>query len=78
LWAALPIFFGTGIPAASLFYKENEEEKHIVFIDASRHTKMQVNKQTAAEDIEKIVATYLDFSEIEKYSHVRRSVKYRE
>ena len=74
------LFFGTGIPAAILIFNKarkhwdnarSKRDKHLLFIDASRECE-DSNKQNRLrpQDIDKIVSTYREFAEIEKYSHL--------
>lgn len=74
------LFYGTGIPAAILIFNKarkswdkakNKRDKHVLFIDASReYEDGKKQNRLRACDIEKIVATFKDFKEIEKYSHL--------
>lgn len=74
------VFYGTGIPVAILVFNKGrknwneaitERDKHIIFIDASNEfddgTKQNILRD---EDINKIISTYKDFIEIEKYSYL--------
>jgi type I restriction enzyme M protein len=65
------LFFGTGIPAAILVFKKNRVNNDILFIDASREFDKAKNQNNLTdENIAKIIETYRNRSEIEKYSHV--------
>lgn len=65
------LFFGTGIPAAILVFKKNRVNNDILFIDASREFDKAKNQNNLTdENIAKIIKTYRNRSEIEKYSHV--------
>jgi len=74
------LFFGTGIPAAILIFNKGRKpwdeaetirDKHVLFIDASReYFDGKKQNRLREQDIEKIVATFRDFKEIEKYSHL--------
>jgi type I restriction enzyme M protein len=65
------LFFGTGIPAVILVFKKNRVNNDILFIDASREFDKAKNQNNLTdENIEKIIETYRNRSEIEKYSHV--------
>lgn len=65
------LFFGTGIPAAILVFKKNRVNNDILFIDASREFDKAKNQNNLTdENIEKIIETYRNRIEIEKYSHV--------
>ncbi len=64
------LFFGTGIPATILIFKKSRKNSDILFIDASREFEKDKNQnRLRKEDIEKIVTTYKNRNEIEKYSH---------
>ncbi|UPO96536.1 type I restriction-modification system subunit M [Cetobacterium somerae] len=65
------LFFGTNIPACILIFKNNRKDKDIVFIDASNEFAKEKNQNVLRdEDIKKIVSTYKERKEIEKYSHI--------
>lgn len=72
------LFQTTGIPVAILIFDrsrepggKNENRKDVLFIDASREFITDKKQNTLSdENIEKIVDTYKNRGEIEKYSHV--------
>lgn len=65
------LFFGTGIPATILVFKKNRTNNDILFIDASREFDKAKNQNNLTDElIEKILDTYQNRREIEKYSHV--------
>jgi len=65
------LFFGTGIPATILVFKKNRMHNDILFIDASREFDKAKNQNNISDvNIEKIIETYRNRMEIEKYSHV--------
>ena len=65
------LFFGTNIPACILIFKNNRKDNDIIFIDASNEFAKEKNQNVLRdEDIKKIVSTYKDRKEIEKYSHI--------
>ncbi len=74
------LFYGTGIPAAIFIFNrarnpggqaETLRDKHVLFIDASReYDDGKKQNRLRPQDIEKIVSTYREFKEIEKYSHL--------
>jgi len=74
------LFYGTGIPAAILVFNkarksweeaESARDKHLLFIDASREFEDgKKQNRLRDEDIKKIVSTFREFKEIEKYSHL--------
>ena len=65
------IFYGTSIPTCILVMKKcRKQEDNILFIDASREfEKVKTQNKLRPEHIRKIVETYRNRTEIEKYSH---------
>lgn len=65
------IFYGTSIPTCILVFKKcRENPENILFIDASREFEKWKNQNKLTnENIEKIINTYRNREEIEKYSH---------
>ena len=65
------LFFGTSIPAVILIFKKGRKNKDIIFIDASREFDKDKNQNSINDKhIAKILNTYHDRKEIEKYSHI--------
>ena len=66
------IFYGTSIPTCILVFKKcRQDDGNILFIDASEeYEKVKNQNKLRPEDIDKIVGTYANREEIEKYSHV--------
>lgn len=68
------IFYGTGIPAALLIINKDKSEDRknkVLFIDASQGFVKDGNKNKLRDEyIEKIVKTFDDFKEVEKYAEV--------
>ena len=65
------LFFGTGIPACILVFNKNKKTNDVLFIDASKEFESGKNQNVLRDlDIEKIVETYKNRQDIEKYSHV--------
>lgn len=68
------IFYGTGIPAAIIVINKNkvEERRHkVLFIDGSNDFVKDGNKNKLRdEDIEKIVTTFDEYKDVEKYASV--------
>ena len=66
------LFYGTGIPALIMVFSKNRKPNEpILFIDASREFEKGKNQNYLRDkDIEKIVQTYKDKKEIDKYSHL--------
>ncbi|WP_339865053.1 type I restriction-modification system subunit M [Paremcibacter congregatus] len=66
------LFFGTGIPAAILIFKQNKTDGSVLFIDASREydSGKNQNRLDQARHIDKIVATYRAREDVDKYAHL--------
>lgn len=68
------IFYGTGIPAALLIInkdKTEERKNKVLFIDASQGFIKDGNKnKLREEDVEKIITTFDNFENVEKYAEV--------
>lgn len=66
------IFYGTSIPTCILVFKKcRENEDNILFIDASKEFEAGKNQNRLRdEDVDRIIETYKNRKEIEKYSHV--------
>ena len=66
------IFYGTSIPTCILVFKKcRENEDNILFIDASKEFEAGKNQNRLRdEDVDKIIETYKNREEIEKYAHV--------
>lgn len=66
------IFYGTSIPTCILVMKKcRKEDDNILFIDASKEfEKVKTQNKLCKEHIDKIVDTYRNRTEIEKYSHL--------
>lgn len=64
------LFFGTTIPACILVFKKCRENDDILFIDASKlYEKGKNQNYLKDEHIQKIIDTYKDRKEVEKFSH---------
>lgn len=67
------LFFGTGIPACILVFKQNRDREDILFIDASGDNYFEKGKnqnKLREEDINRIVDAYEKYEDIEKFAHV--------
>ena len=68
------LFYGTSIPTCILVFKGKEkrqETKDILFIDASEEFKKEKNKNVLTkENIDKIIKTYSERKDVEKYAHL--------
>jgi len=65
------VFYGTSIPTCILVIKKcRKEDDNILFVDASKEfEKIKTQNKLRPEHIDKIVETYRNRTEIEKYSH---------
>src|SRR5699024_2362872 len=65
------LFYGTGIPTVILVYKKCRQiDDSVLFIDGSKgFTKIGNKNVLRPKDIDKIIETYEDRQEIDKYSH---------
>ena len=65
------IFYGTSIPTCILVIKKcRKEDDNILFIDASKEfEKVKTQNKLRPEHIQKIIDTYRERRDIEKYSH---------
>lgn len=66
------LFFGTSIPASILVFKKCKEvPENVLFIDASKHFEKGKNQnRLRPSDIDKIIETYTERKEEDKYSHL--------
>lgn len=65
------LFFGTGIPAAIMIFNKGKEHENVLFIDASEEFEKGTKQNNLRDqDIEKIVETFHDFEEKDKFSYI--------
>ena len=65
------LFFGTGIPAAILVFRQDKADDKVLFIDASREFQAGKNQNALSnENIRKIVETYTARTAVDKYAHL--------
>jgi len=68
------LFYGTGIPAALLIINKNkpaERKQKVIFINGELEYEEGKNQnRLRGEDIDKIIATYDDYTEVNRYSSV--------
>jgi len=67
------LFFGTGIPAVILVFKQNRNRKEVLFIDSSGDDFVEKGKNQNVlreEDIQRIVDAYEKYEKIAKFAHV--------
>ncbi len=73
------LFYGTGIPAAILVFKKYKTTTDVIFIDASREFKAGKNQNLLGVDnIQKIVDTYRNGQNVDKYAYVASIEEIRE
>ncbi|AQS05034.1 type I restriction-modification system subunit M [Clostridium beijerinckii] len=73
------LFYGTSIPTVILVLKKNRENKDILFVDASNDFEKNKNQNNLRdEDIDKIIKTYRERKDVEKYAHVATIEEIRE
>jgi len=65
------LFYGTSIPTTILVFKKNRQTKDILFIDASNDFEKDKNQNNLTnENIDKIIKTFKERQDIEKYAHL--------
>lgn len=65
------LFYGTSIPTTVIILKKNRTTRDVLFIDASHEfTKGKNQNILSKEHIDKIVETYKERKDVEKYAHV--------
>lgn len=65
------LFYSTSIPTVVLVFKKNRERKDIFFIDASSDFEKGKKQNKLREaDIDKIISTYTNRVDVDKYAHV--------
>ncbi|OCN06309.1 restriction endonuclease subunit M [Erysipelotrichaceae bacterium MTC7] len=74
------IFFGTSIPTCILVFKKcREDNEHVLFIDASNEFESGKNQNRLTNDnVDKIVDTFKNREEIDKYSHLATMAEIKE
>lgn len=65
------LFYGTSIPTIILVFKKNRKTKDILFIDASNDFEKGKNQNNLNdENIDKIINTFKERKDVDKYAHV--------
>ncbi|HWQ40883.1 MAG TPA: type I restriction-modification system subunit M [Desulfosporosinus sp.] len=65
------LFYGVGIPTTILVFKKNRQTKGILFIDASNEFEKGKNQNRLTDkNINKIIETYKNRVDVDKYAHV--------
>lgn len=65
------LFYSTGIPTVVLVLKKNRPNKDVLFINASKGFEKDKNQnKLREEDIDKIINTYKERKDVERYAHV--------
>lgn len=74
------IFYGTGIPTTILVFKKaKRSDRNVLFIDASREFEKAKNQNRLTEEhISKIVETYREREDVDKYAHLASIEEIRE
>ncbi|WP_106494700.1 type I restriction-modification system subunit M [Lentibacillus sp. Marseille-P4043] len=73
------IFFNTSIPTTIIVLKKNRSTKDVLFINASKEFEKGKNQNLLkAEHIEKILKTYIERDDVNKYSHLASFVEVKE
>lgn len=67
------LFYSTGIPTVILVLKKNKTNKDVLFIDASKGFEKGKNQNILRDkDIDKIINTYKERKDVERYAHVAK------
>ena len=65
------LFYGTSIPTIILVLKKNRKTKDILFIDASKEFEKGKNQNNLNdENIDKIINTFKERKDVDKYAHL--------
>lgn len=65
------LFFGTSIPTTVIILKKNRTSRDVLFIDASNDfIKGKNQNKLSKENIEKVVLTYKERKDVEKYAYI--------
>jgi type I restriction enzyme M protein len=65
------LFYGTSIPTTVIILKKNRTTRDVLFIDASKDfLKGKNQNKLSLENIDKVVETYKNREDVEKYAHV--------
>lgn len=65
------LFYGTSIPTTILVFKKNRKNRDVLIIDASNEFEKAKNQNNLSDaNINKIMTTFKDRKDIDKYSHV--------
>ena len=65
------LFFGTSIPTTVIILKKNRTTRDVLFIDASKEfIKGKNQNKLSIENIDKVVETYKNREDVEKYAYV--------
>lgn len=65
------LFFSTSIPTIVLVFRKNKSSRDVMFIDASSDFEKGKNQNVLRdEDIDKIISTFVERKDVEKYAHL--------
>ncbi|MCF0260356.1 MAG: type I restriction-modification system subunit M [Erysipelotrichaceae bacterium] len=73
------LFYGTSIPTVIMVLKKNRTSKDIFFIDASQEfLKSKAKNTLTSENVEKILETYKNRKDVDRYAHLATIEEIRE
>lgn len=65
------LFYNTSIPTTIVVLKKDKQDRDVLFIDASKNfKKVKTQNELRDEDVEKILTTYKERKDIDKYAHL--------
>lgn len=65
------LFYNTSIPTTIVVLKKDKQDRDVLFIDASKDfEKVKTQNELRDEDVEKILTTYKERKDIDKYAHL--------
>lgn len=65
------LFYSTSIPTVVMVLKKDKQDKNVLFIDASKYFEKGKNQNLLRQsDIDKIIDTYKERKDVDKYAHV--------
>ncbi|MBA1392412.1 type I restriction-modification system subunit M [Lactobacillus sp. XV13L] len=67
------LFYNTGIPTTIIVLKKDKQDRDVMFIDASKgFEKVKTQNKLREEDIQRILKTYTERKDVDKYAHLAR------
>ena len=65
------LFYSTSIPTTIVVLKKDKQDRSVMFIDASKEFEKGKNQnQLREEDLDKIIKTYEERKDVDKYAHL--------